>query len=109
MRAQSKRPAPKGSTDEKGERWVLKLYVAGETPRSLAAYENLKRLCEERLKGGYTIELIDLLKNPRLAYDDQILAIPTVIRKLPTPIRRIIGDLSKTDRVLIGLDLRPLD
>jgi len=88
---------------------VLKLYVAGETPRSLAAYDNLKRLCEERLKGGYTIELIDLLKNPRLAYDDQILAIPTVIRKLPTPIRRIIGDLSKTDRVLIGLDLRPLD
>jgi len=103
---------PKPSTSEavmdgKAERWVLKLYVAGETPRSLAAYDNLKRLCEEQLTGHYTIEVIDLLKYPRLAKDDQILAIPTVVRKLPPPLRRVIGDLSSADRVLVGLDLRP--
>jgi circadian clock protein KaiB len=87
-------------------RWTLKLYVAGQTPKSSAAFDNLKRLCEERLKGQYTIEVIDLLLNPQLARDDQILAIPTVVRKLPAPVRRIIGDLSNTDRVLVGLDLR---
>jgi len=86
---------------------MLKLYVAGQTPKAVAAFDNLKRLCEERLQGRYTIEVIDLLKNPRLAKDDQILAIPTVIRKVPPPLRRIIGDLSNADRVLIGLDLRP--
>jgi circadian clock protein KaiB len=80
--------------------------VAGQTPNSLAAFDNLKRLCEERLKGHYKIELIDLLKNPRLAKDDQILAIPTLVRKLPQPVRRMIGDLSNTERVLVGLDLR---
>jgi circadian clock protein KaiB len=88
------------------ERWTLRLYVAGQTPRSAMAFDNLKRICEERLKGHYTIEVIDLLKNPRLAKDDQILAIPTVVRKLPVPVRRIIGDLSNTERVLVGLDLR---
>jgi circadian clock protein KaiB len=84
----------------------LLLYVAGQTPRSTAAFDNLKRLCEERLKGRYSIEIIDLLKNPRLAKDDQILAIPTLVRKLPLPVRRIIGDLSNTEKVLVGLDLR---
>lgn len=93
----------------KGEtrwQWTLRLYVAGQTPNSTAAFDNLKRLCEGRLKGRYTIEVIDLLKNPRLAKDDQILAIPTVVRTLPQPVRRIIGDLSNTEELLIGLDLR---
>ena len=87
--------------------WVLRLYVAGRTPKSLAAFENLKRLCEEQLKGKYHIEVVDLLKQPQLAKDDQILAIPTLVRKLPPPIKRIIGDLSNTERMLVGLDLRP--
>jgi circadian clock protein KaiB len=87
--------------------WTLRLYVAGQTPKSLTAFDNLKRLCEDRLKGHYSIEVIDLLKNPRLAKDDQILAIPTLVRRLPLPVRRIIGDLSNTERVLVGLDLRP--
>jgi circadian clock protein KaiB len=89
------------------EQWTLRLYVAGQTPRSSIAFDNLKRLCEERLKGHYSIEVIDLLKNPRLAKDDQILAIPTLVRRLPPPVRRIIGDLSNTESVLVGLDLRP--
>jgi circadian clock protein KaiB len=88
------------------ERWTLRLYVAGQTPKSMAAFDNLQRLCEEQLKGRYKIEVIDLLKNPRLAKDDQILAIPTLVRKLPLPVRRMIGDLSDTQRVLVGLDLR---
>jgi len=88
------------------EQWTLRLYVAGHTPRSAMAFDNLKRICEERMKGHYSIEVVDLLKNPRLAKDDQILAIPTVVRKLPVPVRRIIGDLSNTERVLVGLDLR---
>lgn len=88
------------------ETWDLCLYVAGQTPRSLTAFANLKKLCEEHLQGRYRIEVIDLVKNPQLARGDQILAIPTLIRKLPEPIRRIIGDLSDRDRVLVGLDLR---
>ena len=84
----------------------LRLYVAGETPRSVAALNNLKKICEEHLKGRYRIEVIDLLANPQLARGDQILAIPTLVRKLPAPVRRIIGDLSQTERVLVGLDLR---
>jgi circadian clock protein KaiB len=87
--------------------WELRLYVAGQTPKSLTAFANLKRICEEHLAGQYHIEIIDLLKSPQLAGDDQILAIPTVIRKLPAPLRRIIGDLSNTERALVGLDLRP--
>jgi circadian clock protein KaiB len=87
------------------EQWTLRLYVAGQTPRSATAFDNLKRICEERLKGHYNIEVVDLLKNPRLAKDDQILAIPTVVRRLPVPVRQIIGDLSNTERVLVGLDL----
>ena len=89
------------------EIWELRLYVAGQTARSLAAFANLKRICEEHLEGKYTIEIIDLLKNPLLARGDQILALPTLVRKLPTPVRKIIGDLSNTERVLVGLDLRP--
>lgn len=89
------------------ETWVLRLYVAGKTPRCLAAEDNLREVCEEHLKGRCTIEVIDLLENPTLGDGDQILAIPTLVRKLPSPVRRIIGDLSNSERVLVGLDLRP--
>jgi circadian clock protein KaiB len=89
------------------ERWALRLYTAGQTPKSLAAIRNLKKVCEEHLPGRYEIEVIDLLQNPRLAKDHQIIAIPTLVRKLPDPIRKIIGDLSDVDRTLVGLDLRP--
>src|SRR5579871_951916 len=85
----------------------LRLYVAGQTAKSTAAFENLKRICEEHLAGRYRIEVIDLLVNPQLAQGDQILAIPTLVRKLPEPIKKIIGDLSNTERTLVGLDLRP--
>ena len=84
----------------------LRLYVAGQTPKSLAAFSNLKLICENHLKGGYRIEVIDLLEQPHLSRGDQILAIPTLVRKLPVPVRKIIGDLSDTERVLVGLDLR---
>jgi len=90
------------------EQWNLRLYVAGQTSRSVAAFANLKKICEQHLKGKYTIEVIDLLKNPKLAKGDQILALPTLVRKLPQPVRKIIGDLSDTERVLVGLDLQPL-
>jgi circadian clock protein KaiB len=90
----------------KNAQYELRLYVAGNTPRSLTALENLKRICEEYLKGKYRIEVIDLLEKPQLARGDQILAIPTLVRNLPTPIRKIIGDLSNTERVLVGLNLR---
>ena len=86
--------------------WELRLYVAGQTPKSIAAFNNLKKICEEHLAGQYEIEVIDLLKQPQLASGDQILAIPTLVRKLPEPIRKIIGDLSNTERVLVGLNLR---
>ena len=88
-------------------RWNLRLYVAGQTPRSLTALKNLKDICEEYLKGQYHIEVIDLMENPTLARGDQILAVPTLVRKLPQPIRKIIGDLSNTERVLVGLDIQP--
>lgn len=87
--------------------WELRLYVAGQTPKSLAAFANLKKICEEHVPGKYRIEVVDLLENPRLAKGDQILAIPTLVRKLPEPVRKIIGDLSDTERVLVGLDIRP--
>jgi circadian clock protein KaiB len=89
------------------ERWELRLYVAGQTTKSLAAFANLKRVCEEHVPGQYNIEVIDLLQNPQLAKGDEIIAIPTLVRKLPEPIRKIIGDLSNTERVLVGLQLRP--
>jgi circadian clock protein KaiB len=88
--------------------WQLRLYVAGQTPKSIAAFDNLKRVCEEHLAGRYTIEVIDLLLNPRLAAGDQILAVPTLVRKFPEPIRKIIGDLSNEERVLVGLDVQPV-
>ena len=87
--------------------WELRLYVAGQTEKSVTAFINLKKICEQHLAGKYRIEVIDLLKNPQLAKNDQIIALPTLVRRLPPPIRKIIGDLSKTDRVLVGLDLRP--
>jgi circadian clock protein KaiB len=100
------------ATDDVGgtgtdEAWVLCLYVTDRSPKCLRAIENLRRVCEEHLAGRYRIEVVDLLENPRLAADDQILAVPTVVRKLPHPIRTIVGDLSDTDRVLVGLQLRP--
>ena len=87
--------------------WELRLYVAGQTPRSLAAFANLKKMCEEHLAGRYNIEVVDLVKHPQLAAGDQILAIPTLVRKLPQPLRKIVGDLRDTERALVGLQLRP--
>jgi circadian clock protein KaiB len=98
--------AKDGSPHTKSKQWQLRLYVAGQTPKCLAAFANLKRLCEEHLAGQYAIEIIDLLQNPQLAKGEQILAIPTLVRKLPQPVRKIIGDLSNTERVLVGLDLK---
>jgi circadian clock protein KaiB len=89
------------------ERWDLRLYTAGQSPKSLAALSNLKRICDEHLPGRYSIEVIDLMKNPRLAKDDEIVAIPTLVRKLPAPLRKVIGDLSNEERALVGLQLRP--
>jgi circadian clock protein KaiB len=97
---------PKEKSQKALKEWELRLYVAGQTPKSLAAFANLKKICEQHLAGEYHIEVIDLLKNPQLASGDQILAIPTLVRKLPEPIRKIIGDLSNTERVLVGLDIR---
>ena len=89
-----------------GQAYSLRLYVAGQTPKSVLAFTNLKQICEEHLQGRYEIEIIDLLENPQLARGDQILAVPTLVRRLPEPIKKIIGDLSNTERVLVGLDLR---
>jgi circadian clock protein KaiB len=103
------KPATTSKKKVKGpaaDTWVLKLYVAGQTTKSILALANLKKLCDEYLKGKYHLEVIDLLKNPQLAKGDQILAIPTLVRKLPEPIKRVIGDLSNTERVLVGLDLK---
>ncbi len=100
-----------GRKDRRGtssnKQWQLRLYVAGQTPKCLTALANLKKICEEHLAGEYEIEIIDLLERPQLARGDQILAIPTLVRKLPEPMHKIIGDLSNTERVLVGLDLRP--
>jgi circadian clock protein KaiB len=98
-------PSPVKKPDT--ERWNLRLYVAGQTERSVRAFDNLKKLCEEHLAGKYTIEVIDLIRAPKLARGDQIIALPTLVRRLPEPVRKIIGDLSNTERVLVGLDLRP--
>jgi circadian clock protein KaiB len=93
--------------DTEPETWHLRLYVAGESPKSLLAFANLKRMCREHLDQPYEIEIVDLLKNPLLARGDEIIAIPTLVRRLPSPMRKIIGDLSDTDRVLVGLQLVP--
>ena len=92
---------------EQEEFWELRLYVAGMTARAMTAFANLKKICEAHVQCKYRIEIVDLLKNPQLAKGDQILAVPTLVRKLPVPVRKIIGDLSNTERVLVGLDLRP--
>ncbi len=107
----AKKPAAKtrAKAAKKGDPsvWDLRLYVAGQTQKSIAAFGNLRNICEEHLAGRYRIEIIDLLKNPKLAQGDQILAIPTLVRKLPPPIKKIIGDLSDKQRVVVGLDIRP--
>ena len=109
MTGEKKTRAPRKSKPaDAEERWQLRLYVAGQTPKSLTAFANLKRICEEHLKGKYRIEVIDLLVNPQLAKGDQILALPTLVRKLPEPVMKIIGDLSNTERVLVGLDIKPI-
>ncbi len=97
----------RAAAGRKHETWSLRLYVAGQTPKSVTAFANLQKICEDHMPGQYRIEVIDLLKNPQLAKGDQIVAIPTLVRKLPVPVRKIIGDLSNTVRVLVGLDLRP--
>ncbi len=97
----------KGGRKPKEETYELRLYVAGQSVKSLNAFANLKKICETHLAGKYRIEVIDLLENPQLAAGDQILAIPTLVRKLPKPIKKIIGDMSNTLRVLVGLDIRP--
>jgi circadian clock protein KaiB len=97
----------KGKAEEVAA-FQLRLYVAGQTAKSLAAFSNLKRICETHLAGQYTIEVIDLIKTPQLAAGDQILAVPTLVRRLPEPIKKIIGDLSNEERVLVGLDVQPL-
>jgi circadian clock protein KaiB len=102
-----KKNIPDSLQDEDKEKWNLRLYVAGQTPKSIKAFDNLKKICDEYVLGRYSIEVIDLTVNPQLAKGDQILALPTLVRKLPQPIRKIIGDLSNTERVLVGLDLRP--
>ena len=107
MQSQPKTDSGKAAAAESADPWTLRLYVAGQTPKSLVALANLKRFCEDNLKGRYTIEVIDLVETPRLARDDQILAIPTLVRRLPKPIRKIIGNLSNTERVLVGLNLIP--
>ena len=108
MRARPTVRQPKAAPESGAQEvWVLRLYVAGQTPKSLTAFANLKRICEAHLQGQYEIEVIDLFDNPQLAAGDQILAIPTLVRKLPAPVKKIIGDLSNTERVLVGLDLRP--
>src|SRR6185369_1594746 len=103
MEVEKSKPRARSRPTEKI--WELRLYVAGQTPKSLAAFANLKKICEEHLAGQYHIEVIDLLKKPQLASGDQILAIPTLVRKLPEPIRKIIGDLSNKEKLLIGLDI----
>lgn len=103
----SPRRHPARPAAKKTSPWELRLYVAGQTPKSLTAFSNLKQICEQHLTGRYRIEVIDLSKNPALAQRDQIVALPTLIRQLPMPIRRVVGDLSNIERVLIGMELRP--
>jgi circadian clock protein KaiB len=107
VKKRASKPAKATASHAGTPSYELKLYVAGQTPRSVQAFSNLKRICDEHLAGRYRLQIIDLLKNPQLASGDQILAIPTLVRKLPEPARKIIGDLSNQERVLVGLDLRP--
>ena len=107
MKKQDKAGNGGKSAGAKQESWQLRLYVAGQSPKSVTAFANLKKICEEYLPGRYTIEVIDLMKQPQLAAGDQIVAIPTLVRKLPEPLRRIVGDLSNTEKTLVGLQVRP--
>jgi len=111
MKAKSTKPktekTKKKVTEKKPDIFILRLYTAGQTSKSLTAFANIKKICEENLAGRYKIEVVDLLENPKLAREDQILATPTLIRKLPVPLRKLIGDLSDSEKVLIGLDLLP--
>jgi circadian clock protein KaiB len=109
MKARTVRQPSSAARRGPAKLWQLRLYVAGQTPKSLAAFSNLKIIGESHLNGCYRIEVIDLMEKPQLSKGDQILAIPTLVRKLPQPVRKIIGDLSDTNRVLVGLDLRPAD
>jgi circadian clock protein KaiB len=104
--SRTKKPPVAPALPDNRDTWTLRLYVAGQTQNSITAFANLKKICEEHLEGRYRIEVIDLLKNPQLAKDHQIVAVPTLIRKLPTPVKKIIGNLSNTEKVLVGLDLR---
>ena len=106
--AASRAPVSRRTAAEvKSEQWILRLYVAGHTPKSLAAFANLKRICEGHLAGRYRIEVIDLSQSPHLAQHDQIVALPTLVRRLPVPIKRLFGDLSNLERVLVGMELQP--
>ncbi len=100
-------PTGRRRSADTADKWILRLYVAGQTPRSLAAFANLKRLCDDHLANRYSIEVIDLVRQPQLAQGDHIVAIPTLVRRLPEPVRRVIGDLSDLERVMVGMDLRP--
>ena len=106
MKAAAPTKAKKVKTNKTEEIWNLRLYVAGQTQKSITAFANLKKICDVHLAGKYQIEVIDLIKNPQLAKGDQIIALPTLVRKLPEPIKKIIGDLADTERVLVGLDIR---
>src|SRR5512146_2132813 len=101
--------SPKAARKPAAAQWELRLYIAGRTQKSITAFANLQRICEKHLQGQYRIEVVDLLKNPQLARGDQILAIPTLVRKLPEPVKKIIGDLTNEERVLVGLDVRPVE
>ena len=105
MSTPTRNARPRAHTEQ--ETWELRLYVAGQSPKSITAFANLKRICEEHLPGKYSIEVVDLLRQPQLAAGDQIVAIPTLVRKLPEPLRKIVGDLSNTERTLVGLQIRP--
>src|SRR5580765_5369310 len=109
MKTRTEKRPVSGSHHQPDKVWQLRLYVAGQTPKSLTAFSNLKKICENHLKDRYLIKVIDLVQQPQLSKGDQILAVPTLVRKLPHPVRKIIGDLSDTERVLVGLDLRPAD
>jgi circadian clock protein KaiB len=109
MKTRKPKPRPVAARRPRAKPWQLRLYVMDRSPRSAAAYANLTRICESNLKGRYRITVIDLLKQPQLAQGDQILAVPTVVRRLPNPVRKVIGTLSDTARVLVGLDLRPAE
>lgn len=107
MKEAAPKTRKKSESKDPEDFWILKLYVAGQSPNSLAAFANLKKICEQHLAGKYRIRIVDLLKNPKLAKGDQILAIPTVVRQLPPPVKKLIGDLANTERVLVGLDIQP--